>query len=230
MKTRQPTPAEIKVADRYRTAIREGRSQINGMLAGLNLLSQAEQFRRIQVDAGALLPAFSPPFVTPGDRDAPQAILDSWNKLEAGLSGLEIKQFAAQIVTKPDGQTDLNIIAPPPVIESEIEGLGGWFVVALVVAGVAYVTHCITDADKTRTEAKKLAYQYSDRLAAIDQKMAKAPESVRAAYAGLKKSTNYKKEESLLDRIVGGAKGIGVGAGAAVAIGLLLYGFSRRSR
>jgi len=230
MNTREPTAAEVRTADRFRRAIADGRPTIRGMLAGLNLLAQCEQFRRLQVDGGQLDPGFSPPMIGEGDKPAPQAVLDSWNKLESGLTELELKSFAAAIVPGPNGP-DLNIYGPPPTIEAqETQGLGGWFVVAIVAAAAAYIVHAITDADKTRTEAKKLAYQYSDRLAAIDRKMAGAPAAVRDSYKALKASTNFRQEKSFLDQLMEGGKGLGIGAGAAIVGGLILFGMSRRDR
>jgi len=230
MKTRKPTAQETQIADRFRRSIHSGRSTIESMISGLSLLAMSEQFRRLQVDAGQLDPGFSPPLITPGDKDAPQVVLDSWNKLENGLTELELQSFAAQIVTAPDGRPDLNIIAPPPTVASETQGLGGWFVVALVVAGAAYITHAITDAVKTETEAKKLAYQYGDRIAAIDQKMASAPPTVAKAYAEMKKSTGYQKEKGILDSLLGGGKGLAIGAGTALVGGLILFGMARSGR
>jgi len=235
MKTRKPTAAETKTADEFRKKIWKGRDTINGMIAGISLLGQAEQFRRLQVDAGTLQGGFSPPFLTEGDMPIAQAVLDSWNKLENGLSMLEIQQFGAQFVPGPGGRMDLNIIGPPVSIETgeelpDVQGLSGWFVVALVVAGAAYITHAITDAVKTETEAKKLAYQYSDRLNAVDQKMASAPPEVREAYKQMKQATNYKEQKSLLDRILGGGKGIALGAGGIVLVGAALFAMSRRGR
>jgi hypothetical protein len=211
MIARDPTRSEMQVFKRFENEVISGRRTIEAFIGGKALLALTEEWRAKAVKDGLIPGGLLPPIFTPGDLNDTQAQIKKWNDAEETLFDLNMGRVGFQVVTRPDGKKDLNIVS---YLEN-IQGLSGW-PVYVIVAGAVLITFAITYISKLKLENNEKARQAKLKLASIDEKIAmEGSPAAQQSYAQFKKSPNYTQKKSLLDRM---GEGFGAVAGLALAV------------
>lgn len=205
MSHRPPNAEELKIFNRFRNAVVEGRASMRGYLGACETMAVVEQWRRNQIAAGLLSPGVLPIVFTKDQVEACKQRVAAWNYIESALSGLEIGRLGFQVGPNKKGEIDINIFSQTAPL------LGGLLVLlsvgaVIVLGGIAAI---VALKNSNLSGARKLKWD----LAQLNQRMAAAPQVVRDAFKQLQKSTDFTEPKSAWDKLT---EGIGKGAMTAV--------------